>query len=765
MIPRSHVIAPSQNTLHYLRKILCHWPCELPASHCTQLGRRRKSNCIDTHVNSLNTRPKCRGYNTPNILPNDTPAPIAPRCVWYPFPKIYKRKKKAKVNRKPAAESKVSLDEAESRVCKSVAEPEAILDEAESKAWDSQCQRLVSKGELSEATKEFLEGLDRGEKGEHIKTTGKSLMTALASKGRHSEIPRIFHLMALKDRQNVDAAALNRCLEAHLHRGMYWRVKATWEHHRRRVEPDPATARVLLRNLVFMREWSKAEGLVRNLLGKELPSNASRDLFAVLLGGLRITSGSFMKMERIYKILSSKVEPPISVFNILIEAAISAGRLDIAKGYALEKLARGVKHNRGTFGIFLAAYTRAGDWERTENVLRRMEAQNMEPTTPMFNMLLKAYSQVVGLGDLENFFERMVARGVLPDSISFNIMIHLYAKKWDEANIALWVRRMKDAGIEPDAVTVNTLFQVIRMTGEALPSMLRRIYGAISDKDGSLVNIRTKGMLLHSAYKGTERLRVRPYLPMVDQTEEESAMETAIREGQPEVAINIFRKALSKGVKPSLPLVTSAVRATAILPSGQREDPHRLLRTSQERGVKISKIPILNAFPISMPHPDANTSEAFMMVSKQVRQAYEFLEAAGVPITHDISIDSASRMINEGHSQAAVLFLHEISKTYWGRASSWGKKSLTVLLKGYIQAKDISGIGWIVEQMTQGEEVADRRFFRYLKLANGVVRNEDEKKYLHWLEVRCSKHCRERRAEAKRRMRFLWSLVKGWGKA
>jgi hypothetical protein len=291
------------------------------------------------------------------------------------------------------------------------------------------------------------------------------------------------------------------------------------------------------------------------------------------------------------------------------------------------------------------------------------------------------------------------------------------------------------------------------------------MYSFISDWDQTLVNMRTKEMLMHSTYKGAERIRIRPFFAHVDQTEEEITMEAAIQGGRPGNAINIFRKLLSKGARPSIPLVSFAVRATLFLPPGQRDDPYRLLRTAQQRGVKVSKIPVLNAFEISMPHPSARPPEAYTTVSRQVRRAYEFLEAAKLPITHDISVNSACRMINEGHAPAAILLLHEISKTPWSQGASWGKEGLTVLLKGYIGVEDLSGVGWIVDQLTQSGEVPDRIFLRHLWLAKGIAKSEEEKNYLHRLEVRCLQHRREMRWEAKRRAQFLWHLVEDWKKS
>jgi hypothetical protein len=134
MIPRSHVIAPSKNALHYLCRILCHWPCELPVTHCARLGTRRKSHCSKAQVNSPKTY---RGRNSPGSLPNAASTPAAPKPVWRHIPSI-RKSSTTSIGHTPTAKPKVTLDEAESRT------------------WGLRCSDLVSKGELSEATKEFL---------------------------------------------------------------------------------------------------------------------------------------------------------------------------------------------------------------------------------------------------------------------------------------------------------------------------------------------------------------------------------------------------------------------------------------------------------------------------------------------------------------------------------------------------------------------------------------------------------------------------------
>ncbi|KAG0129005.1 hypothetical protein HOY82DRAFT_592741 [Tuber indicum] len=769
MIPHTHAVAPSKNALHYLRQILFHWPCESfhrgPTANCIRLDVRRKSsNCSQ--------QAKVRSPEVPNKQRNpiclEAPPSSPNVSLTKPAPKSVSRRHLL-ISQRASAQGATTTTTATTNTTTATSIAIPIQDKiksASSRIWVLKCCRSILEGKPSEAREGFLAGLRRGEDGEQVKIVGKAVMKALRKRGRHSEIPDIFHRMHIAGQKHVDTYALNICLEAYIEMGMYSKVISTYRYHRPRVRPDIQTMRHRLRNLIAMRKLHQAEKLLRRLLREEGPPwMADSTMFALLLGGVKIISGSFHRMERIFKWMAeSRVKLHVGVFNILIEAAIDIGRLDIAKGYAQVKLEFGIKHNAETYAIFLAAYARKQNWQGTANVLKEMGVRKVQLTAPMFNTLLKTYSTMIGLQDLERFFDEMEKRGILPDSYSYNIMIHSCVRQWDEPSIEHWVRRLVSSGIEPDAATLNTLLQTIRHTGDAVPSLLRRIYAIIRESNDSLINQRTKDMLVHSTYRGLQRVRIRPSQEHVDQSREEVAMDRALQQGQFITAIDIFQKHLSRGIKPSIPIVTSAVRATLSLPRPNLPEAYRLLRICEDRGIKISKTPTLRSFEVLLPPRNTDPAEAYIAVSSQVREAYTFLESAELPITHDISVHTAWRLIQEMNPRAAVLLLHKVSKTRWGTDFPWEKKSLTVLMKAYIDIGHISGLGWIVDQLIDGGEVPDGVVFKYLKRAVDAATTDQEKTFVQWLGARCFKHKSSMREEAKRRMHFLWYLAKNWKK-
>ncbi|PWW79073.1 hypothetical protein C7212DRAFT_275476 [Tuber magnatum] len=764
MIPHTHAIVPSKNALHFLRQILFHWTCEPfrqgPTAKCVRLNIRRKnSNCSQqAKVRSPEAPKEQRNPIRPEAPPSCTPSVSLAK----PVPKSVSRRRQL-ISRGTTATAAAT----NATTTASIAIPiQDKIKSASSRVWVLKCCRSVLEGKPSKARKGFLEGLQRGENGEQVKIVGKAVMKALRERGRYSEIPGIFHRMRVAGQKHVDTHALNICLEAYIEMGMCSKVISTYHYHGPRVQPNIQTMRHRLRNFIAMRKLHKAEKLLRELLRKGGPPwMADSAMFALLLGGVKIVSGSFHRMERIFKwMIESKVKLRVGVFNVLIEAAINVGRLDIARGYARVKLELGIKHNAETYAVFLGAYARRQDWQGMANVLKEMEVKKVQLTAPMFNMLLKTYSTVIGLEDLEKFFDEMEQRGISPDSYSYNIMIHSCVRQWNEPSIKHWARRMVSSGIDPDAATLNTLLQTIRHTGDAVPSLLRRIYAVIRESNDSLINQRTKDMLVHSTYRGLQRARIRPSQEPVDQSREEVAMDHAIQQDQFTAAIDIFQKHLSRGIKPSIPIVTSAIRATLFLPRPNLPEAYRLLRICEERGIKISKTPTLQSFEVLLPPRDTDPTEAFLTVSNQIREAYEFLESAELPVTHDISVHTAWRLIQEKNPRAAALLLHEISKTRWGRDFPWEKKSLTVLMKAYIDIGDTAGLGWTVDKLIAGGEVPDGTVFKYLKRATDTAATDQEKAFVQLLEAKCSGHKLAMRGEAKRRMRFLWHLAKDWKK-
>lgn len=730
MRPPLHVIAPSASILRYLHQILFPRPHEYPvciASSCAQL--RYRENCfslrqhrgVHTGVlvenNAVEQQQQQQGEIAPSLAPPIRQAWAKGRAWW----NLYKKKKA--LWERPAWKTRVSGS-------------------SPKKGWRLQCRRLISQKRLGEAMDQWLDAKDKNADDGGVGKLGKALMRAFNRNQRARGTPRIFATMVAHDPRSIDTRCLNLVLEAYLMNNRPEKLIEVFKNYKDIVKPNWMTFDIILRNFIAMRRLGEAEGLIRILLDKRGPVTPSS--FATLLGGVKQATGDFVEMQRIVKWMKTTgVNPHGSIYNIMIKAALDNGRYTLARDYAEEMIARGLQYNTDTFVLFLSTQSVAGDWVGVRRTMERMHAHNLMISTEGFNTLLHSYAAAAAeFVHIERFFESMVSAGATPGRFTFNIMVHACTRLHDTASKEHWIARMKAAGFPPDAVTFNILFQELRKSHTPC-YILRRVYAASAAMNPNIVNARTKQILLDSMRKES----ILPYLPrsrpssaplFVDETR---AMESALSANRPHDAICIFSNIISRGAKPTPPLVAAAIRAAFRLPASELDEPSRLLFIAQKRGVHVNEIvmDVIVASDDSM-HTTSTDSHRLMAALDRLKTSYKFMGRSFLPVSHYVLIQSAWNLISNGDSQGAITLLHQMANTRWGaEIAKWDSVGLTVLLRAYTVTLDMAGVGWVVDQVLQGEVRPDQKFMMYLRRAKECAQSREDEKFVGWCVARCLK--------------------------
>lgn len=635
--------------------------------------------------------------------------------------------------------------------------------------WHAQCHRLIYEGRLDEALEKWLGATKCSADAGEVRRSAKALMRAFNRSERALGTPQVFAALVEFDRRLVDTRCLNLLLESYLRNGRPEKLVEAFKSYKGAVEPDHATVNILLRNFIATKRLDEAESLLRILLESGGPVTNSS--FAILLAGVKQASGDLGEMRRIVEWMkTTDLGLHTSIYNIMIQMALENGRYGLARAYAEEMVARGLSYNTDTFVLFLSRQSRAGDWVGVRRTMERMHEYNLKISTEGFNTLLSAHAS--GAADLsytEHFFDSMAAHGVVPDRFSFNIMIHACTRARNDAAKARWVARMKAAGHPPDAVTSNILFHGLRKLPNSHPSILRRVYAAIAAINPNLVNTRTKQMLLDSMYKDS----ILPYLPRRTPltppdpfAPETHAMELALDSSRPLNAICIFSDVLSRGVKPSPPLVAAAIRAAFRLPDTEHDEVSRLLAIAHLRGINVTEVAmsVIANDPGDRALHYATSSHRLAATLERLKAAYEFVGQAYLPVSHYVLVQAAWSLITDGDATGAVELMHRVASSRWGGEVKWDVVGLTVLLRAYTAMGDVGGVAWVVEQVERGEVVPDKRFLMYLRRAKEVAESKEDEGVVGWLVVRCLK-LRERLkgVEADGRAREVLGLLRDGG--
>lgn len=728
MRPPLHAIAPSQSALRYLRQILFprlgeHHPASM-ASNCLRLQRQEGRFRRRLHVETLVERygGEQQQQQPEKVVPES--APLVERAE---------------------AENKSTWATNKQKLPKEQLEKGARKQPLPRK-WHSHCRQLVRQKRLNEAMEQWLDARNRNARWGHVVGVGKDLMKAFNENQRTRDTPQVFYGIVSYHPKLVDTRCLNLVLEAYLKNDRPGKLIEVFKHYKEILKPDHMTFNIILRNFIAMKRLDEAENLLQILLETQGPITPSS--FATLLNGINQTTGDFQEMRRIVEWMkTTTTKPHTSIYNIMIKAALDNSRYDLARGYAEELVERGLQYNTDTFVLFLSKQSKIGDWVGVRRTLERMHEHNLKISTGGFNTLLNYHASTSELPRTEYFFNSMVSNGIMPDQFSFNIMIGACARSHDDAAKERWITQMKATGFLPDAVTFNILFHELRKSGTQ-PSLLRRIYRAATSIDPNLVNSRTKHILLDSMYND----EILPYLPrrqpqpeadpFADQTR---AMESSLDAGRPDDAICIFSDIMSRGLKPSHPIVAAAIRAAFRLPESEHDESSRLLYIAQERGVPVNEIVLSvianDSDSYSSGYINSATSTHRLTATlERLKSSYEFMDSKFLTVSHYVLIQAAWNLASDGDGEAAVALIHQIANSRWGASVKWDIVGLTVLLKAYTIMGDLRGIGWVVDQTFQNEIVPDKLFMTYLRRAKEVAQSKEDDDFLGWLVARCLKH-------------------------
>ncbi|KAL0633243.1 hypothetical protein Q9L58_007853 [Maublancomyces gigas] len=730
-----HAIAPSTRVLRYLRQILFPRPHEYPVCIASNCARPRycENHFLSQQHRGVHTGVLVENYGgeqlqqqqqqqqqeemTPLLAPPVRQAWAKGRAGWN------MNKKKKALWERPLRKAGVSGP-------------------SPNKGWHLQCRRLIHQKRLSEAMAQWLDAKNKNAEQGDVEKLGKALMKAFNRNQRARGTPQIFATMVAHDPSSIDTRCLNLVLEAYLINNRPEKLTEVFKHYKNIVNPDWMTFDIILRNFIAMRRLGDAEGLVRILLDNRGPVTPSS--FATLLDGVNQKTGDLVEMQRIVEWMKTTgVDPHKSIYNIMIKAALDNGRYTMARGYAEEMVARGLQYNTDTFVLFLSTQSVAGDWVGVRRTMERMHAHNLMISTEGFSTLLHSYAATaVEIDHIERFFESMVSAGATPGRFTFNIMVHACTRLHDSVSKERWIKRMRVAGFPPDAVTFNILFQELRKSHTPC-YVLRRVYAAAVDINPNIVNARTKQILLDSMRKES----ILPYLPRSRATsaprfvEQTRAMESALSADRPHDAICIFSDIISSGVKPTQPLVAAAIRATFRLPVSEHDEASRLLFIAQKRGIRVNEV-VMDVIVASEPstHAPSTDSNRLMAALDRLKTSYEFMGRFFLPVSHYVLIQSAWSLVSGGDAQGAITLLHQMANTRWGsEIAKWDMVGLTVLLRAYTVIGDMTGVGWVVDQVLQDEVLPDRRFMMYLKRAKECTQSREDEAFVGWCVGRCLK--------------------------
>ena len=240
------------------------------------------------------------------------------------------------------------------------------------------------------------------------------------------------------------------------------------------------------------------------------------------------------------------VNPDSALYGALIMAAGRGGRLDMVEDLYDEMMADGLSPCIGTESALITVYVANGELEKAEGIYRRMTGNGQPPHMHAFNSLINSEAKAMKLGNVISLVRDMASFGMEPDDFTFTAILNAcqHSKQSELALDVYRVMRMRNVRIDD----VHTLLLL-----KICYSELRQLWDAAA--------IGTSAQRGSYSSAGIDRNREKAELISVLSPPGQVVVPQSANSPVPwqSHACQVYRDALSAGVKPSLPVLNMAL--------------------------------------------------------------------------------------------------------------------------------------------------------------------------------------------------------------
>lgn len=238
------------------------------------------------------------------------------------------------------------------------------------------------------------------------------------------------------------------------------------------------------------------------------------------------------------------VMPDSALYGALIMAVGRGGKLDLVENLYDEMIGDGLNPCIGTESALITVYVANGELEKAEEIYKRMTGNGQAPHMHAFNSLINSEAKAMKLGNVIALVRDMLSFGMEPDDFTFTAILNA-CQHSKQSELALEIYRvMRIRNIRIDDVHALLLLKICY-------SELRQLWDAAA----------TGGV--HNSYASAGISRTREKMELISVLSPPGQVVVPKDSSSPvpwqSHACQIYRDALSVGVKPSLPVLNMAL--------------------------------------------------------------------------------------------------------------------------------------------------------------------------------------------------------------
>ncbi len=251
-----------------------------------------------------------------------------------------------------------------------------------------------------------------------------------------------------------------------------------------------------------------------------------------------------MAMEIFADLQRAGVQPDSALYVCLIMAVGRGGKLDLVETLYDEMMSDGLIPCIGTESALITVYVANGELDKAEEIYKRMTSKGQPPHMHAYNSLINSEAKAMKLGNVIALVRDMMSFGMEPDDFTFTAILNA-CQHSKQSELALDIYRvMRMRNIRIDDVHALLLLKICY-------SELRQLWDAAA----------TGGTHNSFAPAGMSRNREKMELISVLSPPGQVVVPKDSGSAVPwqSHACQIYRDALSVGVKPSLPVLNMAL--------------------------------------------------------------------------------------------------------------------------------------------------------------------------------------------------------------
>eukprot|EP00933_Yihiella_yeosuensis_P049071 TRINITY_DN4565_c0_g3_i1.p1 TRINITY_DN4565_c0_g3~~TRINITY_DN4565_c0_g3_i1.p1 ORF type:complete len:649 (+),score=147.30 TRINITY_DN4565_c0_g3_i1:181-2127(+) len=219
-------------------------------------------------------------------------------------------------------------------------------------------------------------------------------------------------------------------------------------------------------------DWHRAVQIVEDM--RKLKIEIDSVVYNTVLSAL-VTAGKIDKAREILdQMLFLGDAADVITYNTLSKGYVKAGRMNDCFELCKQMRERGIKPSQVTYGIMLDGCINDNQLDRAAEVFETMKKEGCTMNTVLYTTLIKGFSRAGEVNKATEIYEQMRKERCVPDVITFSILIkaHCDARQL-QAALQLFAA-MKDLRLRADEVVFNHLLGGCVEEGNA--ELAKRLY-------------------------------------------------------------------------------------------------------------------------------------------------------------------------------------------------------------------------------------------------------------------------------------------------